>query len=53
MPRVIEVIESGVCRGEGIDSDPCRIVVQYHTLEGELLAERDPYQPVDAQGDGV
>lgn len=46
MPRVIEVIESQVYRGEGDPHDPCRIVIQYHTLEGEFLAENDPHPVV-------
>lgn len=43
MPRVIQVIESDVSRGEGKEGDPCRNVVQYHTLDGTLLAERDTW----------
>jgi len=41
MPKVIQVIESELCRGTGKDDDPYRAVRQYHTLEGELLAEED------------
>lgn len=40
-PRVIQVIESEISRGEGIRSNPHRTVVQYHTLDGEWLAETD------------
>ncbi len=43
MPRVIEVIESEITRGEGIPGDPIRRVVQYHAKDGELLAEHDPF----------
>lgn len=43
MPRVISVIESEVLRGKGTDDDPCRRVVQYHTFDGEFLAERDDW----------
>ena len=40
--RVISIIETDLTRrGDGKD-DPIRRVVQYWTLEGELLAERDP-----------
>lgn len=39
--RVIEVIETRSCRGSGTQEDPYRIVVQYWSLEGELLAEKD------------
>lgn len=43
MPRVIQVIEAQETRGSGKNrSDPCRIVMQYFTLEGVLLAENDP-----------
>jgi len=44
MPRVIQVIESDEVRGSGRDhTDTLRRVTQYHTLEGELLAEKDPW----------
>jgi len=42
MPRVIQVIETEVARGEGTVEDVFRQVTQYHTLDGEFLAERDP-----------
>ena len=42
MPKVIQVIESHVTAGNGVD-DPYRAVMQYHTLEGDLLAEHDTY----------
>jgi hypothetical protein len=43
-PRVIEVIESIVTRGTGESSvNPTRIVFQYHSRSGELLAERDEW----------
>lgn len=59
MPRVIEVIESQITRGAGLQTnetkyrgglsehvllwdDQVRMVTQYHTLEGEFLAEVDP-----------
>jgi hypothetical protein len=43
VPHVISVIESDVPRGRGTQDDPSRTVIQYHTLDGELLAERDSY----------
>lgn len=49
--RVIQVIETKLLRrgsGESND-DPIRIVTQYWTLEGELLAEVDPHQPSNEQ----
>lgn len=39
----MQVIESVVLRGDGTNEDVYREVTQYHTLDGELLAERDPY----------
>lgn len=41
MPRVIQVIESVIARGKGAPGDPVRDVWQYHTLDGELLAEKN------------
>ena len=42
MPRVISVIESETTRGHGRTfDDPCRRVVEYHTTDGEFLAESD------------
>ncbi len=54
MPRVIEVIETTVSRGKGTESDMCRSVLQYHTADGEFLAENDPCAgKVDKCGDCV
>lgn len=39
--RVIEVIETKSCRGNGTQDDPIRIVTQYWSLEGKMLAEKD------------
>ena len=41
MPKIIQVIESVIVRGSGMDENPYRQVIQYHTLEGKLLAEFD------------
>ena len=38
-PRVVEVIESYNTRGRGTTDDPCRCIRQYHTCDGEFLAE--------------
>lgn len=46
MPRVIQVIESEVCRGKGKDGSSMRAVTQYHTIDGDFLAEDDPCIPV-------
>ena len=43
MPKVILVIESDALRGDGIYADPVRRVKQYYSLDGTLLAERDPW----------
>lgn len=41
--KVIQVIETKLLRrGKGVESDPIRIVTQYWSLDGELLAEVDP-----------
>lgn len=42
--EVIQVIRTTLARrGEGVSGDPVRIVTQYWTLDGELLAEVDPF----------
>lgn len=43
--RVIEVVETNLLRrGEGKSPiDPIRIVTQYWSLDGKLLAEVDPH----------
>lgn len=43
--QVINVIKVMVNRGAGIESDPIRIVTQYWSLEGQLLAETDLMPP--------
>lgn len=43
MPRVIQVIETFIERGKGTPESVIRQVRQYHTLEGELLAEHDDW----------
>jgi hypothetical protein len=39
--EVIQVIKTTATRGSGSEDDPCRIVIQYWSFEGELLAEHD------------
>lgn len=41
--KVIQVIETIPIRGSGIDTDPVRAVKQLWSLEGELIAENDPF----------
>ena len=45
--RVISVIETKALRGAGTREDLCREVIQYWDLEGNLLAENDPFIPDD------
>lgn len=40
--RVIQVIVTEAIEGRGVDGDPVRIVHQYWSLDGELLAKVDP-----------
>lgn len=40
--QVIQVIKTESLRGEGTNEDMCRIVKQYWSFDGELLAENDP-----------
>lgn len=41
--RLVTVIESGLLmRGNGHEGSPLRRITQYYSLDGELLAERDP-----------
>lgn len=40
--KVIPVIETKSPRGRGTEDDMVRIVVQYWSLNGKLLAENDP-----------
>ena len=40
--RVIQVIETKARVGRGTEQDPNRVVTQYWSFEGELLAFDDP-----------
>jgi len=42
MPRVMKVIQSEIVRGDGTPTNISRMVTQYFTLNGKLLAEHDP-----------
>ena len=44
MAKVIQVIETEITRGKGIEGDPIRGVTQYWSLDGDLLAEHDPVE---------
>lgn len=41
--RVIKVIETKSTRGVGTSANPVRLVTQYWSLDGELLAEKDEF----------
>jgi len=48
MPKVMQVIESTTIRGKGVRDNPSRLVTQYHTFDGILLAESDPH-PIEKE----
>ena len=39
--RVEQVIVTRALKGAGTEDDPCREVIQYWTLDGKLLCEKD------------
>ena len=41
--KVIQVIETAALRGSGADDDPVRVVKQFWSFAGELIAEVDPF----------
>lgn len=41
--ELVEVIHVEAARGEGTEDDPARIVHQYWSKNGELLAEKDDF----------
>lgn len=51
--RVIQVIETKSNRGKGTLDDLSRQVVQYWSLEGQLLAERDSHTTKNEQSADV
>lgn len=42
--EVIQVIKTTAVTGKGTRDDMCRIITQFWSLDGELLAEKDPVQ---------
>ena len=40
--RIVEVIETVACRGDGSNEYPARRVIQYWSRDGRLLGEIDP-----------
>lgn len=43
--KVIQVIQTMTTVGAGTSSDPNRVILQFWSLEGELLAVNDPVSP--------
>lgn len=43
--EVLQVIRTtNARRGEGVETDPVRILTQYWSMAGDLLFEIDPYE---------
>lgn len=42
--RVEQVIVTRALKGAGTENDPCREVIQYWTLDGELIVTRSRYE---------
>ena len=42
--EVISVIKTVALKGAGTENDPCREVIQYWTLDGELIVTRSQYE---------
>ena len=42
--RVEQVIVTRALKGAGTEDDPCRKVIQYWTLDGELIVTRSQYE---------
>jgi len=42
--QLVNVIKTESLRGKGTGDDPCRMVIQYWSTEGELLAEKDTWE---------
>lgn len=38
--RVIQLIETRSIEGRGTPDDPCRVIIQYWEMDGNLLTER-------------
>lgn len=42
--KLVHLIETTLTRrGKGVESDPVRVITQYWTVEGKLVAEVDPF----------
>ena len=49
--KTIQVIEVLACRGAGTKEDMFRLVLQYWSLEGKLLAEDDPKERIERESE--
>lgn len=50
--KVMQVIQTTLLRrGEGVEGDPVRIITQYWSFEGDLLAEVDPCPTPQKRGE--
>lgn len=41
--KQVQLVEVTSCWGEGIVTDPCRIVTEYFNMEGDRVAVSDPF----------
>lgn len=46
MARTIELLEVEMNRGRGTADDPVRVIKQYWSKDGEVVATQDPCAPV-------
>lgn len=53
MARLLQMIECEQREGHGKHHDPVRMVREYWTTDGELLAVNDPCQPILDRGTGM
>lgn len=49
--KIIPVIQVEAKIGTGTKEDPVRNVIQYWDMEGDLLAEHDPFNALLPEGD--
>ena len=49
--KIIPVIQVEAKIGTGTKEDPVRNVIQYWDMEGDLLAEHDPFNDLLPEGD--
>lgn len=47
LAKQIVVIYTQTLRGEGVEENPLRLIDQYWSLDGELLAEKDEWLKKD------